>query len=74
MPHTDQHHSHPWLALIAALGVLIAALLIWFAWRGGQEAGYTLKLTLRDVAPALPSLPRLPEGPKLPAAPIPLPK
>ena len=74
MPHTSEHHSHPWTSLITALGLVIAAMLIWLALRGAQEAGHTLKLTLREAAPSLPSLPRLPEGPKLPAAPIPMPK
>ena len=73
MPRLYDHRSNAWLGLAAVAGVLLAALLVWMAWTGSEQA-HGFKLSLSDAAPTLPPAPELPQGPTLPDAPIPIPK
>ena len=73
MAEVSNERTSPWTAFLAGAVVMLAIVLIAFAWLRGERAAESLTLALRD-APDLPTLPRMPDAPRLPDTPIPKPK
>ena len=73
MSEVSNERTSPWIAFLAGAVVMLAIVLIAFAWVRGERAAEGLTLALRD-APDLPTLPRMPDAPRLPDAPMPKPK
>lgn len=67
--------TNPWIAFAAGAVVMLAVLLLVFAWQGGNDATEAAK-TAAEAARAVPDLapPRLPDAPRIPDAPVPRPK
>jgi hypothetical protein len=74
MAEVSNQRTSPWIAFLAGAVVMLAIVLIAFAWWRGEQAAQGVTLALRN-APDLPPLPRMPpDAPRLPGAPIPKPK
>ena len=74
MAQTSDPRSRQWAAFLAGAVVMLAIVLVWWAWSRSREAVSTMRaeVALPSAVPTLPTTP--PGGPRLPQLPLPTPR